>query len=134
MTGQPKVDPPFDRLPIKYQQARIWALSQPKILLADNGNYWAEEFEKLFADSTYSMGSKPLYVVTSGMNVFAEKADSSMKAIWMEKLEQKEKMSVLSSNSKHIITTKSGHEIHLEEPELVISAIKWVVTAVRNKL
>ncbi len=55
-----------------------------------------------------------------------------MKAIWFEKLMQKEKMANLSSNNKHIITTKNGHEIHLEEPELVINAITEVIRAVRS--
>jgi hypothetical protein len=55
-----------------------------------------------------------------------------MRAIWLEKLEQKEKMANLSSNSKHLITTRSGHEIHLDEPELVIDAIKQVINAVRT--
>lgn len=55
-----------------------------------------------------------------------------MKASWLEKLEKKEKMANHSTNSKHIITTKSGHEIHLDEPELVINAIKEVTKAVRT--
>lgn len=35
------------------------------------------------------------------------------------------------TDSRHI-TTKSGHEIHLTEPELVITAIKEVLNAVRT--
>jgi hypothetical protein len=41
-------------------------------------------------------------------------------------------MAALSSNSKHIVTTKSGHEIHLSEPELVIVAIKEVIQSVKT--
>src|SRR5262245_34287845 len=119
MIGEPKIERPFDKLPAKYQQQRIWAMRQPKVLLADNGSYWAEDFATMFADSMYSLGNKPVYVLSSGRDAFAKSTDSMMKAIWLEKLEQKERMANLSSNSKHIITTKSGHEIHLEEPELV---------------
>ena len=132
MMGEPKTESPFDRLPKKFQEQRIWAMRQPKFLLADNGPYWADEFSAMYADSLYSLGNKPIYVLSSGRDAFSKNTDSAMKAIWLEKLEQKEKMSNLSSNSKHIITTKSGHEIHLEEPELVINAIKEVIIGVRT--
>jgi len=132
MMGEPKIESPFDRLPKKFQEQRIWAMRQPKFLLADNGPYWADEFAAMYADSLYSLGNKPIYVLSNGRDAFSKNTDSAMKAIWLEKLEQKEKMSNLSSNSKHIITTKSGHEIHLEEPELVINAIKEVIIAVRT--
>jgi hypothetical protein len=78
------------------------------------------------------LGNKPVYVLSSGRDAFSKNADSAMRAIWLEKLEQKEKMANLSSNSKHLITTRSGHEIHLDEPELVIDAIKQVINAVRT--
>jgi len=132
MMGEPKIESPFDRLPKKFQEQRIWAMRQPKFLLADNGPYWADEFAAMYADSLYSMGNKPIYVLSSGRDAFSKNTDSAMKAIWLEKLEQKEKMSNLSTNSKHIITTKSGHEIHLEEPELVINAIIEVIIGVRT--
>jgi pimeloyl-ACP methyl ester carboxylesterase len=132
MTGEPKTEPPFDKLPLKFQQQRIWAMRQPKILIADNGSYWAEEFAAMYVDSLYSLGNKPVYILSSGRDAFSKNTDSTMKAFWFEKLVQKEKMSKLSTNSKHIITTKSGHEIHLEEPELVINAIKEVINAVKK--
>ena len=38
-----------------------------------------------------------------------------------------------SSNSKLIIAEKSGHDIHQDQPELVIDAIKQVINLTRNK-
>jgi pimeloyl-ACP methyl ester carboxylesterase len=132
MTGEPKTEPPFDKLPRKFQEQRIWAMRQPKFLLADNGAYWADEFEAMYADSLYSLGNKPIFVLSSGRDAFSKNTDSAMKAIWLEKLEQKERMANLSTNGKHIITTRSGHEIHLEEPKLVINAIREVISAVKT--
>jgi len=43
-----------------------------------------------------------------------------------------EKLARLVRNAKHITNTKSGHEIHKEQPQLVIGAIREVVDAVRN--
>jgi pimeloyl-ACP methyl ester carboxylesterase len=38
----------------------------------------------------------------------------------------------LAPNAKHIINTNSGHEIHKEQPQLVINAIREVVDAARS--
>ncbi len=35
-------------------------------------------------------------------------------------------------NAKHIRKTNSGHEIHKEQPQLVIDSIREVVDAVRD--
>ena len=36
------------------------------------------------------------------------------------------------ADAKHITNTNSGHEIHKEQPQLVIDAIREVVDAVRG--
>jgi pimeloyl-ACP methyl ester carboxylesterase len=132
MVGEPKTERPFDLLPLDIQSKRLWAMRQPKFFQSDDGTYWAEEFNKLYEDSLYTMGNKPLYLLSSGREAFNKNSDSAMRKIWMEKLEQKEKMSHLSTNSKHLITTRSRHEIHIDEPQLVIRAIHDVVVAVRK--
>ena len=43
-----------------------------------------------------------------------------------------EKLSKLVPGAKHITNTNSGHEIHKEQPKLVIDAIRSVVDAVRR--
>jgi pimeloyl-ACP methyl ester carboxylesterase len=35
-------------------------------------------------------------------------------------------------NSKHVIAEQSGHDIHHEQPDLVVAAIRSVVEAVRD--
>jgi pimeloyl-ACP methyl ester carboxylesterase len=44
-----------------------------------------------------------------------------------------ERLAKLVPNEKHITKTNSGHEIHKEQPQLVISAIREVIEAVRNR-
>jgi pimeloyl-ACP methyl ester carboxylesterase len=44
-----------------------------------------------------------------------------------------EQLAKLVPNAKHITNTNSGHEIHKEQPRLVIDAIREVVEAVRNE-
>jgi len=43
-----------------------------------------------------------------------------------------ERLAKLVPNEKHVINTNSGHEIHKEQPQLVITAIHDVVEAVRS--
>ncbi len=43
-----------------------------------------------------------------------------------------ERLAKLVPNEKHITNTNSGHEIHKEQPKLVIDAIREVVEAVRS--
>jgi hypothetical protein len=44
-----------------------------------------------------------------------------------------EQLAKLVPNAKHIIKTNSGHEIHKEQPQFVIDAIREVVDAVRRE-
>lgn len=133
MVGEPAINTPFDKLPLEIQQLRLWAMKLPKMLIADNGCCWAEEFEAMYNDSTYSLGNKPLFVLTSGKNDYPkELGDSTRNELISQKLKDQEKMATLSLNSKHMVTTKSPHEIHLTEPELVINAIEEVIKAVRT--
>jgi hypothetical protein len=43
-----------------------------------------------------------------------------------------ERLAKLVPNEKHITNTNSGHEIHKNQPQVVIDAIREVVEAVRN--
>ena len=43
-----------------------------------------------------------------------------------------EKLAQLVPNAKDITNTNSGHEIHKEQPQLVIDSIRQVVDAVRS--
>ena len=133
MMGEPAIDYPFNQLPLQYQQARIWAMKQPKILIADNGSSWADEFAAMYADSNYNLGNKPLIVITSLKNDYPESlGDSTRQVMIEEKAKQQNKLAALSTNSKHIVTTKSPHEIQITEPALVINAIKEIITAIKT--
>ena len=43
-----------------------------------------------------------------------------------------EDLARLAPNARHVIATESGHDIHQDQPDLVIAAIRHVVAAVRN--
>jgi hypothetical protein len=49
-----------------------------------------------------------------------------------ERIENTQSLLLLSRNSPLVVGEKSGHEIHLDQPELVVNAIRAVVEAAKN--
>lgn len=47
-------------------------------------------------------------------------------------LSLQEDLAPLVSNARHMIATRSGHDIHQDRPEMVIAAVREVVEAVRD--
>jgi pimeloyl-ACP methyl ester carboxylesterase len=133
--GPPKIAPPFDRLPLAIQQIRLWALAQPQHYAADNDPYWGEEFAEIYAarkKHEYPLGDTPLIVLTRGKSEYPDteegrQLNDDRKRMQLDLLN-------LSRSSKQIIATTSGHHIQLDDPELVIYAIRQVVDSVRDNL
>lgn len=80
-----------------------------------------EESSNQTREAHFSLGNKPLIVLTSGSN----DADPAWHRL------QKE-LASRSSTSKHIVATGSGHYIQDDRPALVIDALREVVSATRN--
>ena len=74
----------------------------------------------------------PLYVLSHGIpfgEPFPGFPSDAAEAV-MAKLQND--LALLVPDAKHVIATESGHNIHQDQPELVIEAIRAVVDAVRN--
>lgn len=80
-----------------------------------------------------SLGNKPLAVVTHSPNwkMIPELPDDVSKKLEDILLQLQNELAALSTDSTHVIATKAGHEIEVDEPELVIKAIREVVAKVR---
>jgi pimeloyl-ACP methyl ester carboxylesterase len=81
------------------------------------------------SDGQPPLGDKPLAVLTHGKKGEAGATDNA-EAVW---LELQTDLARLSSNGQHIVAEKSGHRIMLEQPEVVIAAVRNVVEAARKK-
>jgi pimeloyl-ACP methyl ester carboxylesterase len=81
-----------------------------------------------------SLGARPLVVLTAGRSDwpagFPSDLVTKLDQVWLAL--QKELVS-LSSNSSHVIAKRSRHCIMCSEPELIIEAIRKVVTEVQRK-
>jgi hypothetical protein len=85
---------------------------------ADEGTGMPESFAQ--ADAVKTLGDVPLIVLTSGLN-----QQTDWQSMQVELLR-------LSSNSRQIITEKSGHNIEIEQPGAAVEAIVAMVSQLRK--
>lgn len=93
--------------------------SQPKSFLglAQHLETLAESAAQ--AASIGRLGDRPLIVLSGNHNTPEARA-------------RQEQLASLSSRGKHLVATGSGHWVHLDQPELVVWAIREVVEACRQ--
>jgi pimeloyl-ACP methyl ester carboxylesterase len=94
-----------------------------------------ESMAQVRAAQIASLGDIPLVVLTRGLPTdpaavgmpaeVVEQAD----AVWDE---LQVELAALSSNGEQVIAQQCGHYVHLDQPELVIDAIRTVVEAARR--
>jgi pimeloyl-ACP methyl ester carboxylesterase len=91
--------------------------------------------------SIASLGALPLVVLThtsdswiemlvTGFPGFPRELATRLEQTWQE---QQRQLLPLSSHSRQMVAQHSGHYIHLEEPELVVNAIRSVVELARRR-
>jgi pimeloyl-ACP methyl ester carboxylesterase len=136
--GTPKIGSPYNRLPAELQAMRLWVLTQPRHYTADGYDYMGEEFAELYAarqKQEYPLGNAPLVALLPKSGKPAAPPGISTDE-WEqfndEKRRQKVEFTKLSHNSKLMVAENSGHHIHLDEPEVVINAIRQVIDAARR--
>ncbi|HEV2862265.1 MAG TPA: alpha/beta hydrolase [Pyrinomonadaceae bacterium] len=136
--GPPKTEPPFDKFPAEHQRARLYFRSRPPRTAAGE-DFWAEELQELHearARTPHPLGDKPLAVLITGPSpgdpppgIPAEE----WKRVNEEKRQQKLGLTDLSRNSKLLVADNSGHHIQLDQPRLVVEAVRAVVTAAKRR-
>ncbi len=135
--GPPKIAPPFHQLSPDIQRVRLWALARLEHYAADKDPYWGEEFAALYSarkTGEYPLGDLPLIVLTRGKSEYPDTEVG--RQLNEERKRMQSDFLQLSRNSKQIIAETSGHHIQLDDPALVIEAIREVVDAAlqRRKL
>lgn len=127
-----EMDPLFKKFADSIQQMQVWAQSQPQFINAVKAEMdWSpEDVADMYnhrGEEEYMLGNMPLIVLTRGKGGFDGRTDSL--ELEHERLNAQNKLATLSSNSEHIIDMNSGHNIHVEDPDAVIDAIKKVYAA-----
>jgi len=124
-------DPPRDKLPLDAQHARSWALGRIGHVIAAVNPVEPEELAVLRAQRTatpYPLGDLPLIVITRGR---VEETGPDSAALEREHRADHAALAALSHRGKQIIAEHSGHHVQLDQPQLVVSAIRDVVAATR---
>jgi pimeloyl-ACP methyl ester carboxylesterase len=92
----------------------------------------ADHFGAVRAAQITTLGDIPLIVLSHGkeqqMPGLPAEATHEFEQIWQQ---MQSELAAQSSRGKRIVAEKSGHYIQLDQPELVIDAIREVVEAVR---
>jgi pimeloyl-ACP methyl ester carboxylesterase len=125
---QPKIEPPYDKLPAEVQQLQLWAVGQPKHWAATSNDYAGEEAERLYRidhETAHPLGTIPLIVLSQDMS---QRTDEHAKI----HIRTQRAQAQYSENGRQIVVTGAGHHIQLERPEVVIDAIREVLTAARH--
>jgi len=137
--GGAKISEPFNKLPASVQALRLNALSQPPRAAGDRrSDFLAEELRDMYAErakTPYQLGNIPLVVLVPkfdyGKPPPGIDADE-WKRVNEEKRQQKIEFTKLSHNSKLIVAENSGHHIQLDEPQVVIEAVRMIVESTRR--
>jgi pimeloyl-ACP methyl ester carboxylesterase len=130
--GQP-VGPPHSKLPPDLQRARAWAMSQIKWFASNNSPFNGDEILALKnarSATLHPLGDMPLVVLSRGIPI----DPSGERGVEREQERQRHNadLAALSRKGKQIAASPgTGHHIHIDEPELVIQAIREVVSATR---
>jgi pimeloyl-ACP methyl ester carboxylesterase len=97
-------------------------------------DYQAEEFQQIFLSrkaDPQPLGNRPLIVLAAGKRPPPPGTPEEFwKKLRQEKDEQKVDLTHLSRNSNFVLDPASGHDIEIDNPQLVAHAIEEVVEAV----
>ncbi|NAS29896.1 alpha/beta fold hydrolase [Flavobacteriaceae bacterium R38] len=96
-----------------------------------SNTYEAEIMQEMYLNKEkYSLDTIPLIVISAGNKSFPE-GDENWNSKQLENHSKKlqKDLLTLSKNSKQIIAKKSGHNVHIEVPKIVVKAIKKIIKA-----
>ena len=105
------------------QRMRVWAFGQAKHWATNDNPFEGEELASLLARWTgapYPLGDLPVVVLSRGR----AGTDSTVE---QEHTRNQTELLRLSRTSRQVIARRSGHEVALDEPELVVAAIRDVL-------
>jgi hypothetical protein len=123
-------DPPRDKLPADAQRMRTWSIAQVKHHIVNDNPFAGEEMAALLAERTtkeHALGDMPLVVLTRGGT---EREAAENPAGEEKRKRNQASLVTLSRVGKQVIALRSGHHIPLDEPALLVAAIRDVLATV----
>lgn len=124
---------PYDKLPPDAQRMRAWAFGQIEHWAANDNPHEAEEVAALLARQRTGdppFGDLPLVVLSRGI---PEPEGPPGAGTEEEHAREQADLATRSRTGTHVIATRSGHAIMIDEPEVVVAAIREVVAGARRR-
>jgi pimeloyl-ACP methyl ester carboxylesterase len=121
-------DPPRDKLPPEAQRMRTWALAQLGHVAAGVNPFEIEELTALHNERLKTgrpLGDLPLIVLTRGI---AEETGPNAKSLEEDHRHDHEVLAAMSTQGKLVVAERGGHHIQLDQPDLVTSSIREVLS------
>jgi pimeloyl-ACP methyl ester carboxylesterase len=119
-------DAPYNKLPPDVQRIRTWALSQVKHFAANDNRFVGDEIKAMSAARTeFPLGDRPLMILTRGTPVYPGDRQEERQR---ERDRTQKDLATLSRRSRQIVVPGSDHEIHIDAPDVVVDAIRRVVS------
>lgn len=125
---QPKIEPPYDKLPADMQRLHLWAMGQPKHWAATSNDFGGEEAERLYKidhQTPRPLGAIPLVVLSQDMTQRTDEHATIHMRI-------QQAMAQYSERGHQTVVRGAGHHIQLERPDVVVDAIKQALEAARH--
>lgn len=126
-------DPPRDKLPPDAQRMRTWALSQVKTYAANDNPFEGEELARMRAGrmkNAQPLGDIPLVALVRGR---PDDQGPGAQAREDEHRQEQVALSGLSRKGRYVIADRSAHHVQLDQPDLVVTAIRDVIAAASRK-
>jgi pimeloyl-ACP methyl ester carboxylesterase len=129
------ISPPYDMLPKQFQNLHLWALKKVLPLVEGWGlnlQFDLSRLHKLRVASPHPLGNIPLLVLTASQFDVVQGPGIPVEAARRDHLRLQNDLAQLSTNSRQIIVSGSGHEIYLYKPDVVVSSISAVVFSAKS--
>jgi pimeloyl-ACP methyl ester carboxylesterase len=137
LTSTDPLPSPLDRLTRDAREAWLWAQGQPlyRMAWAAEMDWSPEELARMHEErlaNRASLGSIPLVVLARALGGYENGMSISADSLERERRTLAAGLAALSRRGELIFAKSAGHNIHLEDPDLVITAIRTVVRRVRT--
>lgn len=133
LMGEKAAPPIVKKLPSEIRTTYLEVGFQPKYFQSNLDELAASAESDRQLSATGSLGNVPLTVIRHGIpDLFASMPVEQAKQAEIVWQELQAELAKLSSNSQILVAEKSGHGIQIDQPGLVVDAIRQMVETVRR--
>jgi pimeloyl-ACP methyl ester carboxylesterase len=129
------IQPPYTRLPGREQQLHLWAESLPALEDAEASQKdWSSEYMALLHATPQEgiLGDTPLLVLTRAEGGYANNLDIPATELDQERKRLQAQLARISNQGVQVMV-QSGHNMHLENPDAVASAIRTIFYGIAKR-